>query len=99
MMSDRAKVVIARSEATRRSRSRSAPDDPWIAHMGFSASRAVTSGGSPAPGDKDVISQVARLSSNETKIAPSCERIAAVSVKERSSDIGRLQDGGSAIPV
>jgi hypothetical protein len=49
---------------------------------------------SPAPGDSEVTSHVERLSSNETKIAPSCERIAAVSVKERSSDIGRLQSGG-----
>jgi hypothetical protein len=44
-----------------------------------------------SPGDSEVTSQVERLSSNETKIAPSCQRIAAVSVKERSSDIGRLQ--------
>ena len=47
-----------------------------------------------APGDSEVTSHVERLSSNETKIAPSCERIAAVSVKERSSDMGRLQVGG-----
>jgi hypothetical protein len=49
---------------------------------------------SPPPGHSEVTSHVERLSSNETKIAPSCERIAAVSVKERSSDIGRLQGGG-----
>jgi hypothetical protein len=54
---------------------------------------------SPVPGDSEVISHAERLSSNETKIAPSCERIAAVSVKERSSGIGRLQGGGSATPV
>jgi hypothetical protein len=54
---------------------------------------------SPLPGDSEVTSHAERLSSNETKIAPSCERIAAVSVKERSSDIGRLQVGGSATPV
>jgi hypothetical protein len=54
---------------------------------------------SPAPGDSEVTSHVERPSSNETKIAPSCERIAAVSVKDRSSDIGRLQGGGLATPV
>ena len=49
---------------------------------------------SPVPGDSEVTSHVERLSSNETKIAPSCERIAAVSVQRRSNVIGRLQSGG-----
>jgi hypothetical protein len=49
---------------------------------------------SPAPGDSEVTGHVKRLSSNETKIAPSSERIAAVFAKGRSSDIGRLQSGG-----
>jgi hypothetical protein len=37
-----------------------------------------------------------RVSSNEMKIAPSSERIAAVSAKGRSSDIGRLQNRHAA---
>jgi hypothetical protein len=37
---------------------------------------------SPFPGDSDVISHVGRLSSNETKIAPNCVRIAAGSSDE-----------------
>src|SRR5205807_2023730 len=46
---------------------------------------------SPPPGESDVINQVERLSSNETKIAPRLVRIAVGSSKWSSSDIGRLQ--------
>src|SRR3984893_9139998 len=46
---------------------------------------------SPPPGDSDVISQVERLSSNETKIAPRLVRIAVGSSEWGSSGIGRLQ--------
>jgi hypothetical protein len=54
---------------------------------------------SPVAGESQVISQVERLSSNETKIAPNCTRIAAVSAHGRSVNIGRLQSGGFATPV
>src|ERR1700720_4122165 len=46
---------------------------------------------SPPPGESDVINQVERLSSNETKIAPRLVRIAVGSAKWGSSDISRLQ--------
>jgi hypothetical protein len=46
---------------------------------------------SPLPGERDVISQVERLSSNDAKIAASCVRIAVVSSIRSSSDIGGLQ--------
>src|SRR6266853_1978175 len=42
---------------------------------------------SPAPGDRDVISQVLRDSSSETKIAPSSVRIAACAARGASSGI------------
>jgi hypothetical protein len=45
----------------------------------------------PPPGDSDVISQVERLSSNETKIAPRLVWIAFGSSRWCSSDIGYLQ--------
>ena len=45
---------------------------------------------SPLPGESDVISQVLRLSSNETKIAPNCVRM-AVGSSRLSRNIGRLQ--------
>ena len=49
---------------------------------------------SPVPGDSEVTSQLERLSSSETKIAPSCERIAAVSVRggQTSSVASRVVD-------
>src|SRR4051812_29571675 len=45
---------------------------------------------SPAPGDREVISQTERLSSIETKIAPRLVRI-AVGSDPGSTDMGRLQ--------
>ena len=45
---------------------------------------------SPPPGESEVTSQFDRLSSNETKMAPKCVRIAAGSACG-SSDINRLQ--------
>src|SRR5580704_11620515 len=48
---------------------------------------------SPPPGDSDVISQVERLSSNETKIAPRLVSMALGSSRWSSSDIGCLQFG------
>lgn len=48
---------------------------------------------SPAPGDKDVISQVDRLSSSETNIAPRSVRMALCSCGWGSC-IGRLQRAG-----
>src|ERR1700687_2069404 len=47
---------------------------------------------SPPPGDSDVISQVDRLSSNETKIAPRSVRI-AVGASVSDNLHGRLQSG------
>src|SRR5258708_38894394 len=54
---------------------------------------------SPFPGESDVISHVERFSSNETKIAPNCVRIAAGSSDECSCTIGRLQVEWSATSV
>src|SRR5215468_11384817 len=51
---------------------------------------------SPPPGDRDVISQVLRDSSSETKIAPSAVRIAAGAGRGASSGIVASRAGGAA---
>jgi hypothetical protein len=51
---------------------------------------------SPAPGDKDVISQALRDSSGETKIAPSAVRIAACAGRGASPGIVASKVGGAA---
>src|SRR6266853_38040 len=51
---------------------------------------------SPPPGDRDVISQVLRDSSIETKIAPRSVRIAACTGRGVSSGIVASRVGGSA---
>jgi hypothetical protein len=48
---------------------------------------------SPAPGDRDLISQVLRDSSIETKIAPRSVRIAACAGQRASLSNHRLQSG------
>src|SRR6266568_119667 len=51
---------------------------------------------SPPPGDRDVISQVLRNSSSETKIAPRSVRIAACAGRGTSSGIVASRVGGLA---
>src|SRR6266568_431173 len=51
---------------------------------------------SPPPGDRDVISQVLRDSSSETKIAPRSARIAACAGRGASSGIVASRVGGTA---
>jgi hypothetical protein len=50
---------------------------------------------SPAPGDRDVISQALRDSSIETKIAPRSVRIAACAGRGASSGISPSRLGGA----